>query len=475
MPDATRISVNIVLRDGDPRPGNAAEITPAVPAVTAALVDTLVGRSRRLAFDGPHGYRLQDEPVWLYETSGAGPDAESLIIHAGMVGRCAGRLRDAGLDVTVTDLRRFGPLFRPDPSYIQSTSWPDREFLNFVGDNPLCRVEAAGWEVAGYTALVAGLYPDAPVVVAVPTRRRVWGLRTELGERLGEKVGYRYSGREGRGRVQVTTADAASAFAARNPFVLVLADAHLAVRDTTWEPVQRAFAWARRVVGFVPPDIKLDPPLDRRLEMLCGPAAYRSGPPRPSADVLFARGTGGRVKASSDPLGRKRAAVWNNARRNAIVCELAAALAGGDRGTLRRHGVEPGLQFLETGFEKLSVNVVVESPEHARTLTATLGWPVADGSDQTQSAPARTVVTALRATRTGVDADVVVRATGDSGAIPVKGLSGGPTKAGPGVVVDVYDAFDPDAKRDTLERVRWYRSNGYRVHMPRPLPTGHRA
>ena len=67
MRDDTATTVTIVLTHGDPRPGNAAEIAPAVPAVVEALLDTVVGRRRRLAFGGPNGYRVHDEPVWLFE------------------------------------------------------------------------------------------------------------------------------------------------------------------------------------------------------------------------------------------------------------------------------------------------------------------------------------------------------------------------------------------------------------------------
>ena len=129
MRDDTPTAVTVVLTDGDPRPGNAAEIAPVVPAVAAALVDTLVGRRRRLAFGGPNGYRVEDEPVWLFERRGAGPGVGALLVHAGLAERCADHLRRAGLAVTVTDERRFGPPFRPDANFAGSAWMFDREFL----------------------------------------------------------------------------------------------------------------------------------------------------------------------------------------------------------------------------------------------------------------------------------------------------------------------------------------------------------
>jgi hypothetical protein len=172
--------------------------------------------------------------------------------------------------------------------------------------------------------------------------------------------------------------------------------------------------------------------------------------------------------------------MWDNDRRNEAIARLAAALAAGDMTAPWEYGLflddDPDLR----SCAERRVAVLVESPEHARTLGRLLpGWRVlcADGADLgtvgragaagvgpevRDDLPGRAIVTWLHA-RGRIEADVVIRADGlpwplDLAVAPPRP---GQAEARPVLLVDLADHQDRTARDATRARRLDYRDRGW--------------
>ena len=131
----------------------------------------------------------------------------SVVIPAGYVPRCRASLEAAGYTVTVDDERRPGRRLQYKRDVLLDAGAEELELLEAVVREPLGQIEAGsfGERVARITTL-AGLYPQAQVVVAVPTRRDAWLYWEALGGAMGHRVGLHHGTRFRKGsRCLVTT------------------------------------------------------------------------------------------------------------------------------------------------------------------------------------------------------------------------------------------------------------------------------
>jgi hypothetical protein len=141
----------------------------------------------------------------------------------------------------------------------------------------------------------------------------------------------------------------------------------------------------------------------------------------------------------------KRAAYWTNDTRNRHVAAVATALAGDDAHTLKAMGLGKAERRLAREAARHGVAVLVELPEHARRLVPLLpGWSLRDAigqgncSDMREGVP-RVVVTAVAAHRDGIDAGVVIHASGTTWAPHVGELRVREDEGGDVLMIDFDD------------------------------------
>ena len=164
------------------------------------------------------------------------------------------------------------------------------------------------------------------------------------------------------------------------------------------------------------------------LEMVAGPVIVSLGTSERELVHIVVPAPSGRVGDGTSVLERKRALVWNNPSRNALIASMARALADGDERELDGTGFPDSVarSFVRECTRGRRVAVLVESTEHARALRPRLpDWAVMDavqdpktevvgltgrGEDLTM----RLRVTLTRAAREPILADIVIRASGRS-------------------------------------------------------------
>jgi hypothetical protein len=267
--------------------------------------------------------------------------------------------------------------------------------------------------------------------------------------------------------------------------VLIAADALAATARGNWPSLARQ--WALKAYAFTATD-RL--PSDRqrlRVEGVFGPPLVPAHDRRLVAAHLAIVPW---VPAAPGGAGleRKRARLWGCAVRNRHVATLAAAVRAGDESALVGLGMARLANDL-AGFlpEGPRVAVLVEGPEHGRTLVALLpGWRLVGHESRPRrggwggydpAAPLRDparfdmcVVTTLAARRIeSLDVDVLVRADGAGSPLRLPGFPAPDRESDRAqALVDFADDFDDAAAGDTRSRLRAYRDAGWRIDAAPP-------
>jgi hypothetical protein len=240
--------------------------------------------------------------------------------------------------------------------------------------------------------------------------------------------------------------------------------------------------------AFLPRDPHLDTRARFILEGLCGPVIHRvpdGKAPRARVQVLVAEAPWSQPSPGGSALERKRCAYWHNARRNAMLVDLAQGIASGEQERLWRHGLLLG-EHNCAGWRPMPLRValLVESAEHGQVLHQQLtGWRLLDAVPQPTSkttnqpapswserfggTPQRAILTAVWAAgMKTVDTDVLIRASGEE----TLNLPGFPPRCqdqGRQVfLVDVADDVDEAAAAATRARLRAHAARGWVVNCP---------
>lgn len=176
---------------------------------------------------------------------------------------------------------------------------------------------------------------------------------------------------------------------------------------------------------------------------------------------------------SRNGLIRKRCHLWHNEKRNQQIATIAESFADGNWDRLTACGitVDAIQQQRQAIGQHPHIAILVESPEHARSLRRVLpGWRMATGRRLAdQHLPTfpldaqRVIITQARARAAGLAADVIIRADGtgqgwskDYG--PHWGFNGDNL-----IIVDLQDAFDMRARDSGYSRLADYRDRGWDV------------
>jgi hypothetical protein len=152
----------------------------------------------------------------------------------------------------------------------------------------------------------------------------------------------------------------------------------------------------------------------------------------------------------------KRRNLWHHRLRNRLVAQVARALVAGDRAALSAY--ISGLDNIQNVPVPARVVVVVEGEEHAAALRAKLpGWSV-DAPAAGRLVGEILTFDGLRS-RTLEDVDVVVRADGGTGMLPLAQFalaSQSWAPARPLYVFDVFDKNHPELRKAVRSRVQAY-------------------
>jgi len=220
-----------------------------------------------------------------------------------------------------------------------------------------------------------------------------------------------------------------------------------------------------RMIGLVPADGHLALADKIGLVELFGPVTMTisaHGAVERQVEVMPVNFTCGKACWDSRAVTRKRCNLWRNPRRNRRIARGARSLLAGDRaGVLAAF---PRLSNVPGLLLPARVLVAVENMEHAEHVKAELpDWPVDE--------PAAGWVVHEIATFDGLrsrpldDVDVIVRADGGTGLLPLAPFalaSPSSAPARPLVVVDVLDRNHPELRRAVHSRAQAYVEAGWR-------------
>ncbi len=311
-PDSEQLRVRVAIE-----PGHVAYLYPAV----LLLRPLLTYRVKEFKPGGPHGYAETQEEVLLADMDTHG----QLSLPAGLLHRCRQELEAHGYHVDVVDHRKYGKRFAVNEELLQAADDTQRQMLKAVIQEPLGQIETTSFtDTVEKIMLIDELYPNAKLVVAVAKREQVRQFWKALDQILGRKVGIVCGGtrKKGDGMLVCTHAFLHQVRNAERR-ILILPNAEGSTGDAAFrKSVEAAFG---RVYAFVRPHRRVDPLAQLRLEIMAGPVIHRVRKPTAAVQVIMVPTPLATLPAPvhSKALERKRAAYWNNMKRNQTIAAVA--------------------------------------------------------------------------------------------------------------------------------------------------------
>jgi hypothetical protein len=415
---------------------------------------------------------------WKQELDIAGVSLDGhgdVCIPAGLVPTLAQELDRDGYKVEVQDQREDS--LETDEKVIHLAEGPARRYLEALRNHPLGVVEVTGdKDLINKVALLGELYASARVVVAVPTRGLAWKVREELQKESGTTVGLvTAKSRRPGARYTVCTYRSLEKLPRREKNILVVVEAERALDRVVKSLTGKQLF--QRVYGMVYTGVTFDEISEMRLKALTGEVIRAASGRTCRARVLMVKSPPLAEKVKGRGLQRKRRMYWENRARNRFAAKIALAFAEKDLAALQECGLHLGEEELPS--KEVRVAVLVEFTAHARELRSLLrGWPVLSmvplelrGREEDKpsigvSATGR--ITTLRyGVREGIDADVIVRASGGSGTEVLGELVRleDQEKHVP-ILVDFLDEQDEQARNESRRRIGDYRRMGWPVEGP---------
>ena len=447
-------------------------IDPPVPM----LEPYLKYANKRFEAGGPLGYQEREESMEMW-----GEDhRDRMVIAAGLVPRVQQVLADHGYRVTLTDHRKYGKPFAIDRKFLRSAAGEDRRLLDSVRQEPIGQIEVQNFrDMIATMRMIVDLYPKAHVLILVTTKELARKVRWKLNEAaLGfavELMGHSWPSPPP--RCLVSTFAPMHRCRTDEWEIVLLPDPRGAVGNVGSRDMgQWLDAYdkqSHRFYSFVRPEMRMGRRDRLRLEAISGQAIYRLGPEHVGVRVLWLPTPDCAVIATdATALVFKRKAYWHNGNRNEYIAAVARAFVNCDAGKLAEYGVPfrnyaPALRHMP----RSKVAVLVASTEQAREMAKRLpGWEilstVAPGSTQKAGAAdtdcTGKIITEAGTEKGGLDADVLIRASGSSGSLCFKGF---PPPLGKDtrdvILVDFTDDYDNRAVQDARRRDREYELMGW--------------
>jgi hypothetical protein len=443
---------------------HVAVMDPAVPI----LEPVLHYRRKSYTAGGPLGYQEVEEDVDLFEVDIKG----RVCFPAGLLFRVRRVLHEHGYRVRIKDQRVSGPRLQVDHDALDGADDGNKPLIRAIAREPLGRIEAhADEDAMEKMLLVARLFPDARVVVAVPTKKEAWKIWRGLEERLDGRVGLAVAGTHREGRWLVSTFGSVPRGMAYTYDILLLPHGE----ESTGEKACAMVAGMsfERVYAFVRPQRRPDMLAELRLEQMAGPVIHRAKKPRVPVRVMMLPTPDCEVASYQSALERKRTLYWRNKKRNEYVAEVAEAVYSRDHAALKRLGLRNKDIRVVKKCDPTKIKISVESPEHARELLSLMPeWRVGslsksakeEGKEQAcgVNLHAPMVMTAVYAATLEIQAEIIIHAAGTAWPLRVKNFPPKEDDKTPSevLIIDFADGHQQDAVR----RIKEYERLGMAVH-----------
>lgn len=394
---------------------------------------------------------------------------DSLLISTGLVSSLATKLREDGFEVEIHDHRQYGDRFEVAEKIVRQAGGEERAVIASVRAEPRGQIEVTGSTQAyELMALIMRLYPAARTLIPVTTNSHARAVRERLRRLTQRPIQVRLPGRPlQRGRTVVAPYASLNSCDGSDWDLILIPDATSVTNQQATRVMGGISLDNTRIYAFVGLRRSTNKRNAMRLEAIAGPVIHKQLPDKVGVRVLAVPTPECRRTDNPKGLAFKKAAYWENERRNEFVAAVAMAFQQGSVKRLKRYGVpvRRGVPQIRGGQEPRVV-VLVESTVHADQIAKWLpGWEV-----QTQEAAAETyegcadiITTEVAAAKHGLPGDVVIVASGEA-----TGLN--PPNFPPEMwnddeldvlVVDFTDDFDPEAEDRFARRRRDYRHYGW--------------
>lgn len=450
------------------------------PSVTALVLPQLEYDLTECEEGGPRGYRERQGQLCLHglhlERRGA--------FCTGLVPRIVRVLTDQGYKVEITDYRDYSTeRFQVDKAYFRQLHGEDRRLAKAVRREPCGQIEVKGFaDLILAMRLIIYLYPKAKVLIPVATKEMARKIHVKLDTAVTDflvwTIGRTWPNSPR--RCAACTFQSLVTCPTEDYDIILLPEAVRSTSDTAVKglalfhgPYDRK-VW--RVYSFSQAGLRLGRRERLRLEAISGEVIYRRAPEDAGVRVLWqTTPSGATISGGATALAFKRWAYWRNDRRNDFIAGVARAFMQQKHEKLRKYGVpfeghEPVLRYLPSTL----VVILVANTEQAQELRKRLpDWEVQSdvpGSSKRNDRPegaeyCGTIITEARAVKSGLDADVLIRAGGSCGRLCRKGL---PPRLEAKerrdvLIIDFLDDFDPRAAMDAKRRAREYESLGWKM------------
>jgi len=425
----------------------------------------------------------------------------STVFKADKIAECGGGVSDV---VYVPAL-----LTQPVRKFINNIARADEGFVKAIAAVPAGQIVVRSRADARQLLVqLVRLFPFAPVLVLAASNysaRGVWfWLRQQLAGPVS-LIGHRHQ--QSGNRITIGSYRDGAKYAKQPPpGMLVLLDAEESVGNRTIEEITALVSPGLMRIYAMRQPRALNRASELWLEATLGPKLFGEEDATNHVRVLICPAPSSPQTAELKGVDYKRVAYWGNSERNKLVAAIAHAAVAGDVAALGRLGIDMSnlagahlsedvgtadpmgvrmqrgqgqehgqlskpVRFPPSGLRS-AVCVLVESSEHAEAMLRQLpGWTLRRlGPDEPHRhedpSCGRVITTINYAAAFGLNADVIVRADGGSGAPGTRDINmfAPDHLRKPVVLVDFEDAFDARARRQTLQRLahydqrRWVRS-----------------
>lgn len=356
---------------------------------------------------------------------------ERLVMPTSLMQIAVNELQLGGNHVQQEDSRWNNSRLEVDENFLAETRGNDRDFARAVVSHDRSQIESSGLrDVISKIHLIARLYPDARMLILLPSQQQVKDFTWHANKSRLPRVRMRSSNQSPSAqRCLVSTFQPFRKFAQSHRDDVTIG------RDHNWDIIllpnalgslgnvpQAALGSMHflncKVFSFVPPRARLSRRDEVLLTTISGRLAYRIPAQRVGTKLLWLDSPSTTLKPTATPLEWKRQAYWANNRRNEFVAAVARAFLMGNVPKLRKYGVvvAEGVPLVRGG-KKPSVTVLVESSEHGREIQRLLGDATlytlhTKSNVENQKQEQAIIVTVTCAVRRGLISDVIVVASG---------------------------------------------------------------
>ena len=443
-----------------------------------ALVKPLLSADElSFAVGGPYGVRQVRQPfTWLVEWSN-----NRLAVPAGAVRRITSMLLRNGYGVEIDDRRR-PPELQTNSTLPSELSATESQLLAATDREPtgIYRVSSDRVRIR-LIELLCRHFTDARTVIVVGTRadaRRLWQQLVPL---VPGQVGLAIHGNWPDRRCIITTCGGFEGIDQTEVDVVIFQSAELALGRRPARALARLKS--QRIYGILGDETRLGPVACLNLELQYGSIIHDTRmrhADRTPVDVLVCDAPWFRSHRRQNGIDRKRAANWNNERRNDLVARLASAFLRADLPTIWDCGLLLDQAVHLPQLDRpLRVAILVESTEHgSRLVTRLPGWGLESRGTHGTRVTLRSwsgvcdqeIITVSRARQLDqLRTDVLIAASSPESILHIRGFPGTRQQSGTSSVllVDIADDHDARAARAVRDRCREYVRRGWTVHAPR--------